>query len=83
MRSCLTTPMFMRKTYLWRKGGSKAPNRLCQFTPELSSDYHQYRIWNVPECKAKYKGYLIKDKATGESAYSPPTEDADPCAQEG
>jgi hypothetical protein len=31
----------------------------------------------VPECSAKYKGYL-EDNATGESAYSPPTEEAGP-----
>jgi hypothetical protein len=46
--------------------------------PELSSAYHQYRVWNVPESKGKYKGHLIHDKATGESAYSPPTEEAGP-----
>ena len=32
----------------------------------------------MPECKEKYKGYAIKDKATGNSAYSPSTEEAGP-----
>jgi hypothetical protein len=32
----------------------------------------------VPESKGKYKGHLINDKATGESAYSPPTEEVGP-----
>ena len=49
-----------------------------QSHPELVAAYHQYRVWNVPECSAKYKGHLVKLKATGESAYSPPTEEAGP-----
>ena len=54
-----------------------AKTTLCQKNLNVSA-YHQYRVWNVPECKEKYKGYAIKDKATGNSAYSPSTEEAGP-----
>ncbi len=43
----------------------------------INSAYYQWRLWNADNWD-RYKGGDILDKATGESAYSPPTEEAGP-----